>query len=324
MSASIWVLVEQWRGQVSEITYEVLALGRELADGLGVPLQAVLLGHNAKALADSLGKANSVLYADHPALVEPTPEACTIALAQLLGERQPEALLIPLTNVTLGIGSLVSAAVGVPVINFCKQVSVVSGGLQAQCVLYGGKIEAVVKAKQKPALFGIWPGARTPDQGRATSAPQVETVGVAFPRDPCVRLKRYVEPEAGDVDVTKQNVLVSVGRGIQSRDNLELAEELAETLGGAVCGSRPVIDQGWLPLTRQIGKSGLTVKPKLYLAAGISGAPEHVEGIKGADLIVAINSDPRAPIFDVAHYGVVGDALDVLPALTEAVRARKG
>jgi electron transfer flavoprotein alpha subunit len=125
------------------------------------------------------------------------------------------------------------------------------------------------------------------------------------------------------VDVTQQDVLVSVGRGIQTQDNISLAEELAAALGGAVSASRPVIDQGWLPLTRQVGKSGATVKPKLYLAAGISGAPEHVEGMKGAALIVAVNTDPQAPIFSIAHYGYAGDVLEFLPALTAAVKARK-
>jgi electron transfer flavoprotein alpha subunit len=139
-----------------------------------------------------------------------------------------------------------------------------------------------------------------------------------------VTFKKYIEPEAGDVDITQKDVLVAVGRGIGGQENLELAEELAAALDGAVCGSRPVIDQGWLPLSRQVGKSGLSVKPKLYIAAGISGAPEHVEGIKGSELIIAINSDARAPIFNVAHYGIVGDALDLLPALTEQVRAAKG
>jgi electron transfer flavoprotein alpha subunit len=138
-----------------------------------------------------------------------------------------------------------------------------------------------------------------------------------------VRLKRYIDPEPGDVDLTKQDVLVAVGRGIQSRDNVGLAEELAEALGGAVCGSRPVIDQGWLPLSRQVGKSGLTVKPRLYVALGISGAPEHIEGMKDSATIVAVNSDPHAPIFNVAHYGIVGDVLETLPALTAAVDARK-
>jgi electron transfer flavoprotein alpha subunit len=119
-------------------------------------------------------------------------------------------------------------------------------------------------------------------------------------------------------------VLIGIGRGIENDANVEVADELAEALGGAVCGSRPVIDQGWLSLDRQVGKSGLTVKPRFYLAAGISGAPEHTEGMKDADLIVAVNTDPDAPIFSVAHYGIVDDATDVLEALAEAIMERKG
>jgi len=126
------------------------------------------------------------------------------------------------------------------------------------------------------------------------------------------------------VDITQQEVLVAVGRGLQSKDNLALAEELANALGGAVCASRPVIDQGWLPLSRQVGKSGMTVKPKIYVALGISGAPEHIEGMKDSSTIIAVNSDPQAPIFNIAHYGVVGDVLDLIPVLTEEVRSRKG
>ena len=131
-------------------------------------------------------------------------------------------------------------------------------------------------------------------------------------------------PEAGDIDITQQDILVAVGRGIQQQDNVELAEELAQALGGAVCASRPVVDQGWLPATRQVGKSGMTVKPKLYLALGISGAPEHQEGMKGADLIVAVNTDAKAPIFDFAHFGAEVDALDLLPALVAEISSRKG
>jgi electron transfer flavoprotein alpha subunit len=155
-----------------------------------------------------------------------------------------------------------------------------------------------------------------------TKTPKVEDVSVTLQKAPGVSFKRYIEPEAGDVDITQQDVLVSVGRGMQSQDNLQVARDLAKELGGAVCGSRPVIDQGWLPMSCQVGKSGATVKPKLYIAAGISGAPEHVEGMKGAELIIAINTDPGAPIFGVAHFGIEEDATDVLPALLEAVRAR--
>jgi electron transfer flavoprotein alpha subunit len=180
-------------------------------------------------------------------------------------------------------------------------------------------------ARSEPVVIGLWPGARPPEAAHTGKPPAVvEDVSPALPAATCVKLKQYLEPETGDIDITQQPVLVSVGRGIQGKENVELAEELAELLGGAVAGSRPVIDQGWLSLSRQVGKSGATVKPKLYIAAGISGAPEHVEGMRGASLIVAINTDAQAPIFQFAHYGIVGDALDVIPALTEAVRAKRG
>ena len=324
MAGHVWVLVEHWRGQVSEITYEVLALGREIADSLGVKLEAVLLASQSKQLAASLGKADTVLYVDHPTLAEPLHEPYTEALVQMTAARQPRVVLVPLTNVTLGVGTFLAARLESSAVNFCKDVQVSGDLIQARCVLYGGKMEATVAVNHAPAVLGIWPGARTAEQGRAAGAPAIEEVAVSLPEAPRVRFGRYVEPEAGDVDISQQDVLVAVGRGIQGKDNLEVAEELAEALGGAVCGSRPVIDQGWLPLSRQVGKSGVNVKSKLYIAAGISGAPEHVEGIRGAGLIVAVNTDPQAPIFDVAHYGVVADALDFLPTLTEAVRGKKG
>ena len=322
MTGSICVWAEQWRGRISEVTYETLALGREVADALGVPLTAILTGSNARGMAQTLGKADTVFYVDHPLLAEPVPQLCAQALVQALAERRPRALLVPLTNVSLGIGTLLSIRLGVAAVNFCKDVQVVDGRLRAVCVMYGGKIEAAVEATGEPAILGIWPGARPADQGRADRSPVIEEITVALEDSP-VRLKRYIDPEAGDVDLTKQDVLVAVGRGIQSRDNLALAEDLAKTLGGAVAGSRPVIDQGWLPLSRQIGKSGLTVKPKLYVALGISGAPEHIEGMKDSGLIVAVNSDPGAPIFNIAHYGIVADVVETLPALTAAIEAKK-
>ena len=172
-------------------------------------------------------------------------------------------------------------------------------------------------------VLGIWPGARPAEKGHIQRSVPVTDFPVKLEDTQDIRLCRYIEPEAGDVDLTKEGVLVAVGRGIQDKANIELAENLANALGGVVCGSRPVIDQGWLPLSRQVGKSGLTVKPKLYVALGISGAPEHIEGMKDSELIVAVNSDPGAPIFNVAHYGIVGDVLETLPALTAAVEARK-
>jgi electron transfer flavoprotein alpha subunit len=323
MAGNIWVFAEQWHGQLSKATYEVLALGRDLANELGVRLEAVLLGYRAQELAHTLGLADSVLYVDHPILTEPTPESYTRALAQLVQERHPSSLLISLTNVGMDLGPLLAAQLNAPFVNFCKDLRVVDGKLQPLCLLYGGKIQVAVAVNREPAVLAILPGARPAEKGRADQLPSIEQLAVSLPETPAVRFKAYSEPQAGGVDISMQEMLVAVGRGIQTQENVALAQELAEALSGAVCGSRPVIDQGWLPLSAQVGRSGATVKPKLYIAAGISGAPEHVEGMKDSALIVAINTDAQAPIFNIAHYGIVADALDVLPALTTTVRAGK-
>jgi electron transfer flavoprotein alpha subunit len=323
MAGNIWIIAEAWRGQVSEITFELLALGREVAGQAGAPLEAVLLGSNARELAQKLGAADSVLYADNAALADPVPEIAATALAQLIKEKQPAAVLVPLTNMSVDVGVVLAAQLGVPFLNYCKDLKAEGGNLTATCVLYGGKMEATVTASAKPAIIGILPGVRPVEQGRSDKAATVTDVAVTLAA-PKVRFKKYLEPETADVDITQKEFLVAVGRGIQTKDNLDLAEELAATMGGAVCGSRPVIDQGWLGLSRQVGKSGMNVKPKLYVMLGISGAPEHVEGMKSSQCIIAVNTDAAAPIFNVAHYGVVGDALEITPALTEKIKAKKG
>ena len=313
MAGEIWVLVEQWRGRISDITYEVLALGREVAEALAGSLQAVVLGPGAGESASSLGAADGVLMVEHSALAEPVPEIYALALAQI----------IPQTNVTMELGPLLAARLAVPFVNSCRDVQVTDGRPVARCILYGGKVEASVTPQSAPAVFGILPGARPREQGRVERAPAVTALPVDLPTEFPLRFCGYTELEAGDVDITRENVLVAVGRGIQRPENVALAEELAAALGGAVCGSRPVIDQRWLPPSRQVGTSGMIVKPQLYLALGISGAPEHAQGMKEAALIVAINTDPRAPIFDIAHYGVVGDLLEIVPALTTRVKQGK-
>jgi electron transfer flavoprotein alpha subunit len=159
-------------------------------------------------------------------------------------------------------------------------------------------------------------GTAPAEPGSVAGSPPIERIGVAA-ADGRIRFRRFIRPEAGDVDIARESILVSVGRGIGEQENLELVEVLATALGGVVSSSRPIADAGWLPRTRQVGKSGQRVKPRLYLALGISGAPEHLEGMRGADLIMAVNTDPRAPIFGVAHYGAVADVLDVIPALTK-------
>jgi len=324
MAGAVWILAEQWRGTVSDVTYELLALGRQVADGLGVPLEAVLLGHAVEDLASSLGVADRVLYADDPSLAEPVGDYGSRVVAALAAEHRPGAILVPITNVSWDLLGLLPGRLGAVLANFCTDVRVVEGRLEAQCLVFGGKMEVRASPRGETVILGVLPGARPADEGRSAKAPEV--VRVAAPSDlgDRVRLVGYEEPEAGDIDITQQEVLVSVGRGLQGEANLDLAEELADALGGAVAGSRPAIDMGWLPVTRQVGKSGMQVKPRLYLALGISGAPEHVEGMKDSALIIAVNTDAGAPIFNFAHYGAAEDLLEVVPALIDKVKERKG
>jgi electron transfer flavoprotein alpha subunit len=319
MASNILVLAEHWEGQVTEATFELLALGRELAEATGQPLHALLVGHEVKGLAASLGQADKVLCADHASLAGPATDAHAAVLAQIIRNESPFCILAPLSNPMWDVVGLLTARLGFPFLNFCRDLVARDGKLEARCLLYGGKMEAVAEAPA-PALCGILPGARPAEKGRSDRTPPVEDVAFTLEEATGVKFTRLVPPEKGDVDITQQTVLVSVGRGIQSQDNISLADELAKALGGAVCGSRPVIDQGWLPPSRQVGRSGATVKPRLYLALGISGAPEHWEGMKNSEVIVAVNTDPKAPIFSGAHYGAVVDALYLLPLLTEEVR----
>jgi len=324
MAGNVWIVAEQWKGSISDATYEALALGRELAGGLGVRLEAVLVGHGARDLAASLGRADGVIYVDNPALADGTGEQVSRALAALAAERAPALILVPTTNVSWDLLGLLPARLGAPLVNLCRQAVAAGGRVEFTSLLYGGKMAATLTAGGGPVVVAVLPGTRPAEAGKGGNPPDVEEAAVDFSPGSGVRWLEYQEPEAGDVDITQQDFLVAVGRGINNQANVEVAEELAAALGGAVCGSRPVIDQGWLPLVRQVGKSGATVKPRLYVAAGISGAPEHVEGMKDAELIIAVNTDPGAPIFSVAHYGIVEDATDVLEALAEAVGKRKG
>jgi electron transfer flavoprotein alpha subunit len=168
------------------------------------------------------------------------------------------------------------------------------------------------------------PGGYKPEQGQGAQPAQVTLTAAPSLEGLRVVAEGYAEPDTSDVDIAREPILVAIGRGIQTQDNIELAEELARALGGVVCASRPVVDQGWLPATRLVGKSGKTIKPKLYVALGVSGAPEHVEGIADCGMFIAVNTDPNAPIFNLAKYGTQVDMFDLLPVLTEQVQKAKG
>ena len=215
----------------------------------------------------------------------------------------------------MDVAAGVSAATGLPLAAYAARVELAGGAPRVTCQLYAGKVNVRVRFRDGRGICTVVAGAYPAAAGQVEGNPSIERLAPAG-ADPRVRFLGLHRPEAGDVDITRESILVSVGRGIGEQDNLELVEELAAKLGGAVSSSRPIADAGWLPRTRQVGKSGLRVKPKLYLALGISGAPEHLEGMRDAELIIAVNSDPRAPIFGTAHYGAVADLLDVVPALT--------
>ena len=318
------VVAEHLEGALSEVTFELLGKARSLAPSLGGQVLAVLLGNGVSGLAEQLGAANQVLLVEDAALEHFNPERAVQALQSLLAVEQPALTLVANTTMGMDLAAGLSAALDWPLIAYCSDVQTRDGHVVATSQIYGGKIAVEAASAGEHTIVSALAGAFPAVDGRSTGGPTVRSVpsGLASGSGR-IRFKGLTIPEAGDVDITRESVLVSVGRGIGTQDSIELVEELASALGAAVSASRPIVDSGWLPKQRQVGKSGLTVKPKLYLAIGISGAPEHLQGMKDAELIIAVNSDPGAPIFEVAHYGVVGDLFDIVPALTEQLAAAR-
>jgi electron transfer flavoprotein alpha subunit len=322
MANGILILAEHLKGELSDITFEMLGAGRKLADELHVPLHAVVIGTDCAALGSRLGLADKVLVVEAPQLEVPPPSTVAALLKSLIEREQAALVLVGWTNLAIGVGSVLSVRANLPYVNFCRAIRVEGGSIVLTSQLYGGKIFADVPLPGGRGIISVAAGAFPVEAGRSDKAATVEKVDLPV-EAPAVSFRRFIEPEAGDVDITKQDVLVSVGRGIQTQDNITLAEDLAQLLGGVVSSSRPVVDQGWLPMSRQVGKSGMTVAPKLYLALGISGAPEHQEGMRAAQLIVAVNTDAKAPIFDVAHYGTTVDLFELIEPLKAALAERK-
>lgn len=323
MSASIIVLIEHLKGNIPEISYEMLGVARKLADASNGKVYGLICGKGAKELAPMLGAADVALVFDEPSSERLTDDVIIEALKNAVLDKQASIVLVGCTNISFGIGSRLSLRTGMPYVNWVKDIKTVDGSFIVTSALFGGKILSDIHLKDGKGILGILSGAFPPDAGKSSHRqPVIEEVQKPDVK-PKIAFRSLIEPKAGDIDITRMDVLVSVGRGIQTPDNIPLAEELATALGGAVSASRPVVDQGWLPLTRQVGKSGMSVAPRLYLALGISGAPEHYEGMKGSKLVVAINTDPKAPIFDFAHYGAVVDCLELIEPLKEEILKRK-
>jgi electron transfer flavoprotein alpha subunit len=317
-SSMIFVLAEHRRGELRDVTFEMLGKGRELAAATGASLVAVLLGHNVDGFATELAKhANQVLVVEDKWLEHFNSEAYQQVLAHLIAERKPSLVLIGHSAYGMDLAPSLATQLDLPLVTDCTELEFEDGQLVAVREMYGGKVSARIAFGQADTYMATAQQAAFPfEKGEPLGG---EIIAVDSPLTEEIEYRRfleYVEAAVGDVDITQADVVVAAGRGIKEEDNMALVEKLAESLGGVVAGSRPVVDAGWLPPDRQVGQSGKTVKPKLFVAVGISGASQHVAGMKASDIIVAINKDPDAPIFKVAHYGIVDDLFKVVPALT--------
>jgi electron transfer flavoprotein alpha subunit len=315
MANDILVLADHIGGQLSDATAELVGKAKELAGATGGQAVVALLG--APALASQIGGADTVLTVDHPALSDYNPEAWEKALLGVVHDRQPRLVLIANSTIGMDLGAGLSAGWDAPLVAYTVGLEADGADVVATAQVYGGKLLAEVAISGAKGICTVVAGS-FPAAGAGAGSPAVEALAPPAGLDDLkTSFLTMVEPEGSDVDITVADLLVSVGRGIGSQDNLDDVQELADALGAPLSASRPVTDAGWLPKTRQVGKSGLKVKPKVYLTFGISGAPEHLEGMRDAELIIACNTDAAAPIFDVAHYGTTLDLFDLVPALTE-------
>ncbi|MFB0537955.1 MAG: electron transfer flavoprotein subunit alpha/FixB family protein [Anaerolineae bacterium] len=315
----VLVLAEHRRGELREVTLEMLGKGRELAGQMGGSLKAVLLGHSVDAFAGELAnQAHEVLVVDDERLEDFNSELYQKVLISLLTEQKPTLTLIGHTACGMDLAPSLAAELNLPLATDCIGFEFKDSSLIAIREVYGGKLHVRVSFRESKQYMATVRQAAFPLQELEPLSGQIVAVDSLLAEE--ARRKKfieYVEAAVGDVDITQSEIIVAVGRGIKEQENLEIVEKLAEVAGGVLAGSRPVIDAGWLPPDRQVGQSGKTVKPKLYIAVGISGASQHLAGMKASDTIVAINKDPGAPIFNVATYGIVDDLFKVVPALTE-------
>lgn len=313
MSNDVFVITEHMDGKFSEVSFELVGKAKELASALGGQAVAVALGSGVSA---NVFASNSTIYVDDAALAQFNPEAYGKVIEALVKEKSPRLVMFGWTATGMDLAAWLSARLGKPCAAYVKGMSVEGSALVVNCQVYGGKMMVDVAPEGDMAIAAVLAGSFPVEAGQgSTTATQIASpVALGGLK---TKFVEAIKPAGGDVDITAQQKLVSIGRGIGSKDNVELAEELAKKLGATVSSSRPVVDAGWLPRTRQVGKSGLKVKPKLYLMLGISGAPEHLEGMKSAELIIAINTDKKAPIFNVAHYGATADLFEVAEAMLE-------
>ena len=328
MPDTVIVIAEQRDGKLNRVSWETLVAGQALAAENQWNLEAAILGANPSAVAGELaGKKLSKVYAVEAPQLDPyTPDAFSLALKQLDEATRPRLVLLPHTYQVRDFIPKLAAALGSAVISDCVGYKKEGDRVLFTRQMFQGKFAADVSFQCEPPWFVTFQnGAFRGDKVEAGSAPApVETFQAAIPDNAVRNQPQEIFKEAKQaVDLTQAEIIVAVGRGIKEQKNIDLAKQLAEALGGEIAASRPICDSGWLPMDRQIGSSGQTVAPKLYLALGISGAIQHIVGMKGARTIVAVNKDSEAPIFEIADYAVVGNLFDIVPPLIEAVKKAK-
>jgi electron transfer flavoprotein alpha subunit len=325
MSDRIMVVAEQREGTLNRVSLETVAAAQAISKESGWPVDIVLPGDQTSALAQGLAayKVDTVYDLEASSLAAYTSDAYVHALKECISARQPKLVLFPHTYQVRDFAPRLALALDRTLISDAVGYKYENGKLLFTRQMFQGKFVAdVAFAGDAPWLATIQIGTFRADQVEGGSA-TVEKVEASQP--PALRITPHeVFQEAKQaVDLSQAEVIVAIGRGIKEQKNVAIAEDLAKALGGELAASRPICDNGWLPLERQIGSSGQTVAPKLYIALGISGAIQHIVGMKGARTIVAINKDVEAPIFEIADYGVVGNLFDVVPALTEEIKKAK-
>jgi len=325
MGGDVWVVADHAGGSLRRITLELLGKGRELADARGGRLVAVALGHGVEGLAVPLAEhgADLVVLADHPALAPYTTDAHAEVLSGLVEQRRPWLVLVPSTAWGRDLAPRVAARLGAGVATDLEALWVEDGRLLGRRPMYTRKVMGTVEyVGEGPHLAVVLPKVFPPAGRQEGRDAPVERVEVQ-PGDPRARVLETRTLQRERVSLTEAEVIVSGGRGLRGPENFALLDQLAAELGAAVGSSRPPVDSGWVPHDYEIGQTGKTVSPTVYIAVGISGAPQHLAGMSGSKYIVAINKDPNAPIFQVASLGVVGDLFQIVPKLTEEVRRLK-
>jgi electron transfer flavoprotein alpha subunit len=325
----ILLITEQREGRWNKVSFETLAAAQQIAQQTKGALAGVVIGKGVAALADELADSqlDEVLLVENDLLEKYTPDGFTIALRQVLESAKPDLVLLPHTYQVRDFAAKLAASLGKGMIGDCIAYRHENGKLIFVRQMFQGRTAAdVVFEGSAPWVATFQAGAFRADLvvPRQGGKAPVKPVSVQLEPEQIRTKPLELFREAKQaVDLTQAPILVSIGRGIKAPENIPMAEKLAKALGAELAASRPICDEGWLPMERQIGSSGQTVAPKLYLAVGISGAIQHVVGMKGSRTIVAINKDQNAPIFEVADYGIVGDLFEIVPALTEELDKTK-